>query len=754
MSKNSRLAWLKPVLAIVSLVSAGGLAARQLGWLESWELSAFDQMMRLRPAIDIDQRLLIVEITENDIHLQKQWPLPDRVLAQLLLKLEKHQPLAIGLDIYRDLPVEPGNQEFSKILQSNDNIIPVCKISDENSPGTPPPPKIDPGRVGFADIVVDPGGIVRRALLLLEPEKSSRCQARAALSLQLAGRYLETQNITPEFTPTGAFKLGQTTFQRLPENAGSYDRVDSGGFQVLLNYASSDAPVPTVTLEDVLSDRLPPNLFKDKIVLIGVTASSIDDAFYTPYSASQRKSQKMAGVVLHAQITSQILRGALGERKLFWFWLDWQESLWLVGWSLAGGLVAYFVRHPLYLPLAGVSLFALLAGSSAAVFWHSGWIPLVPPALSLIVSGVLVIGYRAYQQQQERQAFSLLVEEQKKDIALLQVLILDRATDQKISELNFSEEDFLATAIPPESTNRRTGTIEEIEELDEFKEFDTEIVTQEQLWKTSFTHLLAGRYKIVEVLGAGGFGCTYLAEDSQRPSRPQCVVKRLQPARHDRAFLEVARRLFRTEAEILDKLGSHSQIPQLLASFEEGEEFYLVEEYIPGELLSQELKADRRMAESEVIALLKEMLSILAYIHSYGVIHRDIKPSNIIRSSENNRLVLIDFGAVKQMTPENLDHQKQLTVAIGTKGYTPPEQFAGQPNFTSDLYALGTICIQALSGISPDRLSTDKKTGNLKWRRFVTADAKLVGIIYKMVRYHFSDRYQSANEILKDLEKL
>jgi CHASE2 domain-containing sensor protein len=751
MSKNSRLAWLKPVLAIVTLVSAGGLAARQLGLLESWELSAYDQMMRLRPATDIDRRLLIVEITENDIHLQKQWPLPDRVLAQLLAKLEKYRPLAIGLDIYRDLPVEPGHQEFSQVLQNNENIIPVCKISDENSVGTPPPPEIDMGRVGFADIVVDPGGIVRRALLLLEPEDSSRCLARAALSLQLAGRYLETQNIAPEFAPSGDFQLGKTTFGRLPENAGSYHWVDNGGFQILLNYASSKAPAPTVTLEEVLTDRVQTELIKDKIVLIGVTASSIDDAFYTPYSASQRKSQKMAGVHLHAQIASQILKGALGERKLFWFWLDWQEALWLVGWSVAGALVAYFVRHPLYLPLAGVSLFVVLVGSSAAVFWQSGWIPLVPPALSSIISGVLVIGYRAYQEQQERQSFSLLVEEQKKDIALLQVLLLDRATDQKISQLSPIDRDDLATAIPPESTNR---SIEEIEEIDETGEFDTEIVTQEQLWKTSFTHLLSGRYKISEVLGAGGFGCTYLAEDIQRPSRPQCVVKRLQPARHDRAFLEVARRLFRTEAEILDKLGSHPQIPQLLASFEEGEEFYLVEEYVPGELLSQELKADRRMAEAEVVAILKEMLPILAYIHNYGVIHRDIKPGNIIRSSEDDRLVLIDFGAVKQMTPENLEHQKQLTVAIGTKGYTPPEQFAGQPNFSSDLYALGTICIQALTGISPDQLSTDKKTGNLKWRRFVSADGKLVSIIDKMVRYHFRDRYQSANEILKDLDKL
>ena len=187
---------LKPVVTIglISLiVSACGLLARYSSGLESWELNAFDQMIRLRPEEPIKERLLVVKITEADIQTQKQWPLPDAILYQLLSKLEQYQPLIIGLDIYRDLPVEPGHQQFINKLQNSDRIVPICKVSDHESPGVPPPEGIDHERAGFADIVVDPGGIVRRGLIFIEPGDDSRCQTPYSLSFQLARRYLETK---------------------------------------------------------------------------------------------------------------------------------------------------------------------------------------------------------------------------------------------------------------------------------------------------------------------------------------------------------------------------------------------------------------------------------------------------------------------------------------------------------------------------------------------------------------------------------
>ena len=167
------------------------------------------------------------------------------------------------------------------------------------------------------------------------------------------------------------------------------------------------------------------------------------------------------------------------------------------------------------------------------------------------------------------------------------------------------------------------------------------------------------------------------------------------PAHKDEDFLQLAQRLFNTEAETLEKLGRHDQIPQLLAYFQEDKEFYLVQDFIEGHSLRDELLG-KRLPESQVVALLKDILGILDFIHSYGVIHRDIKPSNIIRRKWDGRLVLIDFGAVKQLHTQIADAVEGYTIGIGTSGFAPPEQLMGQPGFSSDIYALGIVGIQAV----------------------------------------------------------
>lgn len=264
--------------------------------------------------------------------------------------------------------------------------------------------------------------------------------------------------------------------------------------------------------------------------------------------------------------------------------------------------------------------------------------------------------------------------------------------------------------------------------------------------------ILAGRYKIVSFLGGGAFGQTYIAEDLQLPDYPRCVVKQLKPQTTDPLTLETARRLFDTEAKVLHQLGRHDQIPRLLAHFEEQQEFYLVQDCIEGQPLNQEIKAGKRLSEAQVIALLRDVLSTLAFVHQQNVIHRDIKPSNLIRRNSDGKIVLIDFGAVKQVSSQT--GNDSFTVAIGTPGYMPNEQLGGQPRPNSDIYALGAIAIQALTGILPSRLPQDVQTGELIWREEAQVSDRLADIIDKMVRYHFKDRYQTAEEVLTDLEDL
>ncbi len=267
--------------------------------------------------------------------------------------------------------------------------------------------------------------------------------------------------------------------------------------------------------------------------------------------------------------------------------------------------------------------------------------------------------------------------------------------------------------------------------------------------------LLAGHYRILQVLGAGGFGQTYITEDLHLPGNPKCVLKHLKPASADPALLEMARKLFEKEAIVLQQLGNHDRIPRLLAYFEEQQEFYLVQEYIAGHPLSKELTNGTKWRDRQVIELLQEILEILVFIHGQGVIHRDIKPDNIMRRSSDRRLVLIDFGAIKQVRNQQVAHgQQTMTVAIGTPGYMPIEQASGNPRASSDIYALGRLAIQALTGVPPYDLAEDDRTGELKWEHLTIANPQLIAILQRMTRYHFKDRYLTAADALQAVNGL
>ncbi|MEM8640404.1 MAG: tetratricopeptide repeat protein [Cyanobacteria bacterium P01_G01_bin.54] len=267
--------------------------------------------------------------------------------------------------------------------------------------------------------------------------------------------------------------------------------------------------------------------------------------------------------------------------------------------------------------------------------------------------------------------------------------------------------------------------------------------------------LLAGRYRLVRPLSHGGFGQTYLAIDEQFPKQPQCVVKKLKPQHNSPKVLKIAAQMFQREAEVLGQLGQHPQIPQLMAHFEEEGEFYLVEEFIDGHDLESELPLKIKLPEARVVRLLTDILEVLSFVHEQKVIHRDLKPANIRRRKADHKLVLIDFGAVKQLgdvSPE--PGTTKLTVSIGTAGFAPSEQTQGRPRLSSDVYAVGMIGIQALTGVDPETLPQDPKTGEIVWRPLVKVSPELERVLSQMVRYDFRQRYPSARQALQALQQL
>ena len=264
------------------------------------------------------------------------------------------------------------------------------------------------------------------------------------------------------------------------------------------------------------------------------------------------------------------------------------------------------------------------------------------------------------------------------------------------------------------------------------------------------------RYKILKHLGGGGFGQTYLAEDAYIPDNALCVVKHLKPQSSDPFTLQTSRRLFDSEARILHKLGNHPQIPRLLAHFEENQEFYLVQEFVEGHDLSQEIGIGRQYSEPEVTKLLWDILEVLTFVHQNHAIHRDLKPSNIMRRVQDGKLVLIDFGAVKQISTQimNLHGQIQRSVAIGTRGFAAPELLSGKPHWASDIYAIGMIGIQALTGVFPLDLEFDLQTGEVTWRNRATVSPALGDILDDMTRYDYRQRYQNTIEVMQALQPL
>lgn len=372
------------------------MGVRYFGLLQSWELMAFDHLLRLRPQEKPDSRILVITVTEEDVQAQssnRRGSLSDESLDKLLAKLEAYQPRVIGLDIYRDYAVKAAYPKLAERMRNSDRFVAVCQVSNPQSskPGIKPPPEVAPAALGFSDIVIDADHVVRRHLLALTPPPSSPCTAPYALNVQLALRYLYTEGIQLQFTPDGAWQLGKLTFKPIEAHTGGYQGVDALGHQILLNYRSFPN-APRITLEQALAGQLQADAVKDKIVLIGTTAESFRDYSLTPYASPQGKSQEIAGVFLQAQMVSQLLSAALDGRPLLWTWNLWGEVFWVWGWGITGGLLATYLRKVLDLALGmGVAFLSLYGFCLILLILYSYWVPFVPAAIALAGSAVIFI---------------------------------------------------------------------------------------------------------------------------------------------------------------------------------------------------------------------------------------------------------------------------------------------------------------------------------------------------------------------------
>jgi eukaryotic-like serine/threonine-protein kinase len=265
---------------------------------------------------------------------------------------------------------------------------------------------------------------------------------------------------------------------------------------------------------------------------------------------------------------------------------------------------------------------------------------------------------------------------------------------------------------------------------------------------------LHSHYKIVKLLGMGRSGVAYLAEDIDLPACPLCLVKKFKYIDDNAIERSLIQNLFELQTTLFSQLGQHPQIPTLIAKFEEGSDRYLVREYIEGEVLSKELAQGLQWSQTQVFDFLMDLMGILSFVHSFGYIHQEIDPENIIRRNLDGRFSLIGFSAVKDLgrlwhkNPNR--HQPQVPVSIVSPGYIPYEQEQNAAQFNSDIYAVGVIAIQALTGKFP--VDRDPRSYELKWRDGVKLDLRMMDIIDKMVRPDYRDRYQSVLEVLADLQ--
>ncbi len=431
MTKNLRarlqkLAWQwRGVLIAAPIVSLTLIGLRSLGGLQLLELLALDQMFIFRGQAPLESPVVIVDITEEDVRRSQRWPLTDEQLLKILQNIKAQRPSAIGLDIYRDLVLEPGHQDLLKFMKTTPNLFGIKKVLGENI--KPPPGLKYPEQIAANDLINDPDGKVRRFFLsipVLEPGNEKNPPQESAIDgfgVKLALKYLSDRQINPEVINLEKlqYQVGKLSFQPFKKNDGGYSQVDDRGYQLILNYRGGRGSFSRITMTEVQENRIPPNFFTGKVVLLGASAASLNDLYDTPFSSSiVGIPQKMPGVELHAQVVSQLIDGAINNRPVITGWSESQEIIWIFAWALVGGTLTWVQRHAqqrggwvifkiMSMPIASLGLIIFSYGC----FQAGIWVPLVPAILALLGTSLSITSYIAKTAGEIRATFGRYITE-------------------------------------------------------------------------------------------------------------------------------------------------------------------------------------------------------------------------------------------------------------------------------------------------------------------------------------------------------
>ena len=395
---------LRPLLAAVVTIATGVtilvLALRMLGVFVLPELAIYDHLIKARSvARTSPSQVVLVGFNEEDVR-RLGWPLSDEVLTKTLQAILSHQPRAVGVDVYRDMPIPPGAEDLSELLSRRDQVIGVMKVGDSRATSIAPHKALrQNNRAGFSDVVVDAGGVVRRGLLFME-ESGRNYQA---FSLLLALKYLAANDIRPAADPeSGAMRLGTATVAPVEDNAGGYVNADAGGYQFLLDYRHGPSPFPLLTVSDVLDASIDPAAFRDKVVIVGTAAESVKDFFYTPFNEDRGGKRIVQGIAVHGHIVDQLLRMAAGTTPVMKVSSEGLEIVAIAVAALLGVICAVFLRSPRFLMPVGAFGLVLLGFITWFSFNRFMWVPLVPHSTAWVVSIVVMAGYISWREYQER----------------------------------------------------------------------------------------------------------------------------------------------------------------------------------------------------------------------------------------------------------------------------------------------------------------------------------------------------------------
>ncbi|WP_103668505.1 CHASE2 domain-containing protein [Pseudanabaena sp. BC1403] len=448
----------KIVLIIGSSISSIVIIGNLFGVFNLLEWAIRDKFFQWRPTEVVENNIVIVTIDEADIKAAGNWPVPDRVLAKVIENLRSQNPRVIGMDIYRNLPEEPGHKELLQVFQTTPNLIGVEKITGDRV--DPPAVLKKKEQVALADLVLDSDQKVRRALLTAEDVRDNKT-IKSGLATQVALKYLESEKITLESIDAAQqkFRLGKTVFLPMKDREAGYGNEDLGGYQILLNWRGSTSSFPTIPMREVFAGNIPDNLIRDRIVLIGSIAPSTNDFFATPFDNANFSKTKTPGVVVHANIASQLIRSAKDGRSGLHGWSNIGQGIWIVVWSMLGtggiwflisfgeGKRQIFGERAVWGTIAAISL---LFGFSYLSFLNGLLVPIMPPLSAFIMSAITITN--AYKQQKlelSNQQLELVNNQLLDYSKNLEVKVEERTHDLEIAKqaadkANRAKSEFLA----------------------------------------------------------------------------------------------------------------------------------------------------------------------------------------------------------------------------------------------------------------------------------------------------------------------